>query len=320
MKVQAIYNSKILKKGLEFAADNSSLFVASASLALSTVARPIAIMATPKTDLENKKYACAKSIASSAAGYLIMLAVSSPVAKAIKNIDKKPQDYLKKQTIENLKNSNKTLRASSRYKFATQLFKLGVGFLIAAPKSILTCALIPPFMAKLFNKKESSKKSKNNINFTGSYKTKYNNLSKYIGKIIDTKKVQNLAEKYHKTNFEQHLISLTDVFTTAVFMQQTAKSEKIKQERKKALILNAGISTGLCIGGTYAINGMIEKPAQNFIKKFAEINKNSPKLDKYIEGIKIARPALIMGGIYYIIIPLISTFLADKFDNSKNNS
>ena len=87
MKVQAIYNSKILKKGLEFAADNGSLFVATASLALSTVARPIAIMATPKTDKENKKYACAKSLASSAVGYLLMFVASSPVARAVKNIE-----------------------------------------------------------------------------------------------------------------------------------------------------------------------------------------------------------------------------------------
>ena len=69
MKVQSIYTNKFLKKGLEFASDRSALFVGSVSLALSTVARPIAIMSTPKTDKENKKYACARSLASSAIGY-----------------------------------------------------------------------------------------------------------------------------------------------------------------------------------------------------------------------------------------------------------
>ena len=29
---------------------------------------------------------------------------------------------------------------------------------------------------------------------------------------------------------------------------------------------------------------------------------------------KPVKPALILGGIYYIAIPIISTFLADKFD------
>ena len=311
MKVQAIYNSKILKKGLEFAADNGSLFVATASLALSTVARPIAIMAAPKTDLENKKYACAKSLASSAVGYFLMLAASSPVAKAVKNIDKRPYEYLKKSTVENLKAGEKSLKASSRYKFASQLFKLGLGFVIAVPKSIMTCSLIPPFMSVLFNKKVNNEQKDKQISFTGSGSK---SLSKLIGKAMDTSFIQKMSEKFHNTNFEQHIISLTDAAATMAFIAQTARSRKIEQSRKKALMYNAAISTGLCIAGGYAINGLLEKPTEKFIKNFAQANKNSPKLGKYIEGIKVAKPALILGGIYYIIIPLISTFLADRFD------
>ncbi len=311
MKVQAIYNNKILKKGLEFASDNSSLFVATASLALSTVARPIAIMATPDTNIENKKYACAKSLASSAVGYFLMLAASSPVAKAVKNIDKRPYKYLKKSTVENLKAGANNLKSSGRYKFATQLFKLGLGFLIAVPKSIMTCSLIPPFMSVLFNKKTYDEQKNKKISFTGSG-TK--GLSKLIGKAMDTSFVQKMSEKFHNTNFEQHIISLTDAAATTAFITQTAHSSKIEQSRKKALMYNAAISTGLCIAGGYAINGMLNKPTEKFIKNFSEANKNSPKLGKYIDGIKVAKPALILGGIYYIIIPLISTFLADRVD------
>ena len=273
MKVQAIYNSKILKRGLEFAADNGSLFVATASLALSTVARPIAIMATPKTDIENKKYACAKSLASSATGYFLMLAASSPVAKAVKNIDKRPYEYLKKSTVENLKSGEKSLKASSRYKFATQLFKLGLGFLIAVPKSIMTCSLIPPFMAFLFNKKVNNDKKDKKISFTGNG---MRSLSKFIGKAMDTLPVQKMSEKFHNTNFEQHIISLTDAAATAAFVTQTANSKKIEQTRKKALMYNAAISTWFCIAGGYAINGAIEKPAEKFIRNFSKANKNSP--------------------------------------------
>lgn len=127
MKVQAIYNSKILKKGLEFAADNGSLFVASASLALSTVARPLVIMGTPDTDKENKKYACAKSLASSAVGYLLMLGASLPVSKAIKNIDKTPSKYLKNSTINALKAGEKTLAKSKRYSFANSIIQIRFG-------------------------------------------------------------------------------------------------------------------------------------------------------------------------------------------------
>ena len=232
MKVQAIYNSKILKKGLEFAADNGSLFVASASLALSTVARPLVIMGTPDTDKENKKYACAKSLASSAVGYLLMLGASLPVSKAIKNIDKTPSKYLKNSTINALKAGEKTLAKSKRYSFATQLFKLGLGFVIAVPKSIMTCALIPPVMSKIFRKKDETN-SKKQVSFTGLYNSGVESLSKRFGKIIDTKPVQRMAEKFHNTNFEQHIISLTDVLATGAFIHQTAKSRVLKKKEKK---------------------------------------------------------------------------------------
>ena len=314
MKVQSVYNSRILKKGLQFAAENSSLFIATTALGLQIVARPLAIMATPKTDRENKKYACAKSLASSAVGYGLMLSASLPLAKAIKNIDENPQKYLKSSTINSLKAGEKTLQKSKRYALATQLFKLGLGFLIAVPKSILTCALIPKVMSGLFKDKKNKGETSSNISFKGN--PPFNTLSKGIGKIIDTKPIKNLAKKFHNTNFELHLISLTDIFATSAFITQTAKSKKIEEERKKALMWNAAISTGLCVGGGYALNKILEKPTQNFINKFKEVNKNSPKLDKYLEGIRIAKPALILGGIYYIVIPVISTFLADRADNN----
>lgn len=308
MKVQPIYNNKLFKKGLEFAADNGTLFVATTSLALSTFARPIAIMATPKTDIENKKYAAAKSIASSAIGYFLMLTASLPLAKAMKEIDKNPKKYLKTEIINTLKSGEKSLTKSRRYNFATQLFKLGLGFIIAVPKSIMTCNFIPLIMKNLFKKDD-----KNNIEptFTG--------LPKTIGKFIDTKYIKNLTEKFYNTNFEQHIISATDALATSAFIIQTSKSKKIEENRKKALMYNAGISTALCITGGYAINNITKKSTDKFINKFKEINKNSPKLEKYIEGIRIAKPALILGGLYYIAIPLISTFLADRFDEKSSS-
>ena len=314
MKVQSIYNSKILKKGLEFAANRKALFVASTSFVLSTVARPIAIMSTPKTDEKNKKYACAKSLASSAIGYLIMLGASLPVSNAIKKINKNPKKYLKTSTIKTLQAGEKTLLKSRQYKFATQLFDLGLGFVIAMPKSIMTCALIPPIMSKLFSKKESNKiNQKNKFNQEISFK---GGLAKSIGKIMNTDSIQNFVKKFYKTNSEQHIMCLTDALTTGTFIVQTSKSKKIEQDHKKTLMWNAGISTGLCIIGGYLLNKVLEKPTQKFITKFKTANKNSPKLDKYLEGIRVAKPALILGGIYYIAIPMISTFLADRAGNS----
>lgn len=304
MKIQPIYNSNFLKKGLEFASERKALFVATASLVLSTAARPAAILSTPNTDKENKRYACIKSLASSAAGYLIMLGASLPVSKALKNIEKNPEKYLKKETIKTLQCGSKTLGESGKYKFVSKLFDLGLGFIIAVPKSTLTCLLIPPFMNKIFPDKKNKQ-----ISFTG-------NLTKSIGKMMDSNVVKKAADKYYDKNVNQHIICLTDILATTSFITQTARSKKIKEERKKALMYNAGISTGLCIGASYAADRLLKKPTERFIEKFKQANINSPKLDKYIDGINVAKPALILGVMYYIFIPLISTYLADRFDKN----
>jgi len=318
MKVQSIYSSKILKKGLEFAANNGALFAASASLAFSTI-RPIIIMATPKTDKENRQYASTKSISSSVIGYLMMLCASLPVAKAVKNIDKNPEKYLKPATIKVLQAGEKSLDASKKYSFATQLFKLGLGFIAAAPKAILTCALIPPIMSKLFGKSAGNEKMPHPT-FTGLSQKGLNPISKFIGKIIDTKIVQNMADKFHNTRFEQHMISLTDIFTTGAFISQTAKSKRIKEDRKKALIYNSAIATGLSVAGMYGIDSLTKKPTEKFVENFKKVNKNSPKLNTYLEGIRVAKPLIILGAMYYIVIPLLSTFFADKFAKNETKN
>ena len=49
-----LWDNKALKKGLEFAAKNGTLFAGTTSLVFSTTIRPLSILATPKTDKKNK--------------------------------------------------------------------------------------------------------------------------------------------------------------------------------------------------------------------------------------------------------------------------
>ena len=68
---------------------------------------------------------------------------------------------------------------------------------------------------------------------------------------------------------------------------------------------------------------MLQKGSESFIEKFKQANINDPKLDKYIQGINILRPTIAFALIYYGILPVISTFTADKLDKfskkEKNN-
>ncbi len=304
---KSIYTSTAVKKSLEFASSNGALFGASATVAFS-VLRPLSIMCTPKADKENKKIASAKSITSSLINLGLMLAVSVPLAKSIKKIDSNPEKYLQKETIIRLKDSNKNLTNSKGYIFATQLFKLGIATVVAVPKAIITASGMP----YIVNMMSGNKKTEENKNI--SFKGITDKTAKKIGNSLNKKKMLKFVDRFKNSNFPMHINAVTDSIATLTFMHQANNSKRINESRKKTLIYNAGISTILSIACGYTIDKLLEKPTEKFINKYKEINKLDKNLEKQIQGIKIAKPFLILGTIYYLLIPLISTFLAEQAD------
>lgn len=306
---QGLYTNKTFKKGLEFAAENGALFSAATIFGCSVGVRPLSIWMTPHVDKENKKVLCAKSIASSFAGYLMMLGISKPVANSIKKIDKNPEKYLSSKTVQNLKEESKTLQYSKAYTFATQMFKLGLGVVTAVPKALLTVAGLPVVMKKVFPQKQET--NQQNISFRG----KKDGLAKNIAKVINQDGMQKFSKKYKDSNFPMHIVALTDVLTTATFIHETNRSKKIEEKRKKTLAYNAAISTGLSILSGYIIDKLLDKPTEKFIQNFRKVNKGLPNVEKQVEGIRIAKPILIMAGIYYTLIPFLSAFLSEKAEH-----
>lgn len=318
-----LLNNKILLKGLEKVSEHGTSFAAGTSLAMSLTVRPFAINATPDVEKENKQYAIANSICSGVIKFGIVEAIALPIENAVKNIDQNPEKYLNPQTIKNLQETSKKLVESKSYKLSTQIMKLSTGFITAIPKSMLTIALIPIIMDKLFNIRKNDKKQKyenqnKDIHFTGSINE---NISKGIGKLIDNIKFQNFVKKHKQEdkNIAKHITAATDILLTSSFAYQTNKSDKIKDNRKKALIYNNVISTAITLIGGYGIDNIIKNKTGRFIEKFSKINKGDPKLHKYIEGINIVRPAIIFAGIYYGILPIFSTYMAEKIDKYIEN-
>lgn len=306
---QGLYTNKTFKKGLEFAAENGALFSAATIFGCSVGVRPLSIWMTPHVDKENKKVLCAKSIVSSLVGYLMMFGISKPVANSIKKIDKNPEKYLSSKTVQNLKEESKTLQYSKAYIFATQMFKLGLGVVTAVPKALLTVAGLPVVMRKVFPQEQE--KYRQNISFRG----KKDGLAKNIAKVINQDGMQNFSKKYKDSNFPMHIVALTDILTTATFIHETNRSKKIKEERKKTLAYNAAISTGLSILSSYVVDKLLDKPTEKFIENFKKANKGLPNVEKQVEGIRIAKPILIMAGIYYTLIPFLSAFLSEKAEH-----
>jgi len=327
---EKILTNKTLLRSLEKISEHGVSFTNTTSLIMTAGIRPLAIHITPDVEEENKQYAMSNSIGSGLIKFALVEAVALPLEAVVKNIDDNPDKFLKQQTIKNLKGEAKELANSRSYRLFTQLFKLGAGVLTAVPKSILTVALIPIIMDKIFLKKKSKQlktSTDNNQNtnnqfdilkdknvfFTGRIT---DTLSKGIGRIIDNTKLQNLIkrnEKYDK-DIAKHITAGTDLLLTAATCQQTAQSSKIKENRKKALIYNNIISTGVTLGGGYFVDNLIKRKTQKFIEKFKALNANDPKLLKYIEGINIIRPAIIFAGIYYGLLPIFSTYLSEKID------
>ena len=103
-------NNKYFLKSLEIIADHPASFIAGTTLFMSSVVRPAAIILTPKTDKENKKYAAVDSFSSGLVKFAITEMVALPIENAIKNIDKAmAKGVIKKNTASRYK-SNITLK------------------------------------------------------------------------------------------------------------------------------------------------------------------------------------------------------------------
>ncbi len=315
-----IFKNRHVLKSLEFISAHGVSVAAGTSLFMSTVVRPIAILATPDVEKENKQYACANSIGSGLIKFGIVAAVSLPIENAIKKIDIDAAKYYKKQAVNSLSELTNNVFDKKGYAFATQIIKLSTGLITAVPKSMLTIALIPVLMDKLFNvRKKSQVKKDNAINFKGGSS---GFISRVLSGILQNESFQKFVNKYKSNdkNIAKHMSAATDILLSSSFAIQTNKSKKIKENRKKALIYNNVISTAITLLGGYGVDRIIKAKTDKFIEKFSKINADDAKLGKYIEGINILRPAIIFAAIYYGVLPMFSTYIAEKIDKYINKN
>ncbi len=319
-----ILTNKTVLSGLEKVSDHGTSFAAGTSLLMSLGVRTFSIYNTPDVEKENKFYAMANSITSGIVKFGIVEAIALPIENAVTRIDKNSAKYLKDTT---LKNFNPQTRS---YKFVTQIIKLSTGLLTAIPKSILTIALIPVVMSKIFryNPLEDLKKAAEKFPYKNESARFFNindslNVSKepaFTGRIGD--KISNGISKIIENKKVQKLATLTDVLLTSASVWQTNRSDSIKENCKRVLNYNNIINTAITIALGYWLDGFVKNHTAPGIEKFKEVNKHNPKLPKYIEGINIIRPTIIFAFIYYGLLPMFSTYTSEKLDkflNKKHN-
>lgn len=155
-KNSGIYKNGLVKKFLELAAHSETLFNATFSIALACILRPAAIMALPgeKKNNDDKKYAAAHSVASGIISYLVALVALNPIADAMKKVTEDLGKFGIKETSK-LSGDKKALDAAGTY------IKMIPETILAAPRAMITIALIPPILKYFFGlEKKHSEKGK----------------------------------------------------------------------------------------------------------------------------------------------------------------
>lgn len=170
--------------------------------------------------------------------------------------------------------------------------------------------------------KSAQPKAQGNISFKGNPVTKIydkgiDKLAKFFGKVLDNKKVQNLAEKAKDMSIENHVMAASGTIVSSFYVINTLKSKKIEEDRKGPLIYNSVISWALATSGGYSIDKVLNKHINKFVDNYKKVNANEKNLDKQLRGIKIMKSALVFGMMYRWITPWISTILAEKVWNKK---
>lgn len=308
-----LYDNKLFLSSLEAISDHGASFIAATSFVSAVALRPAVISLTPKVEKDNKKALSAESIVSGIAKLAVGLAVAFPVEKALKNIRKEPEKFLKKETIEKL--SKKDLD------FLSQTIKMSANFISAIPKSILGVAVLPVVMDLLLFKKEKDLpkiKTQSFDEFRKQTSFSGGKIEKIASDVIDSKFAQEFAKKNSKNNknIARNMSVATDILLTTMGCVGIKSSKKIDKKSKKPLILNKIFSTAISILAGCTIDKTVQKIGNGFVENFKKVNLNNPKLPKYLEGLNIVRPTIIFALIYYGVIPLFSTYFADRF--SKN--
>lgn len=334
MKVQpsfkGVLSNRYLLSGLKKISEHGTSFVAVTSFVMSSGVRTFSILNTPGVEKENKHYAAANSIGSGLVKFGIVEAVALPLENIIKKIDKNPEKYLKETAVKSYMNGAKQFCESRSYRFVTQIIKQSAGLVTAIPKSLLTVLLIPfikdgffPQQQKIRFKKDKidsmsadrQPASKHPFSRHPSFKHSLPEFfAKQTGKLLSREDVQKFAQKYcvHDKDISKHMTAATDILLTTASAIGIAQSEKIKENRKRPLIFNNIISTAATLLFGYGIDRAAKRGTDKFIEKFSRINKNDINLPKYIEGINILRPTLIFALIYYGLLPVFSTFMAER--------
>lgn len=160
-KDSKLSKSNTFKKFLNFAADKQAIFSAVFAVGLTCILRPATIMVLPtnKKNNDDKKYAAGHSIASGVIGYIMSLILFNPIATAMKKVANEPDKFAK--GIKRLENKYSYLNEGKAAEAAGTYIKMLPEAILAAPRAVVTVALIPVILKYVFGWEKKKPEIKN---------------------------------------------------------------------------------------------------------------------------------------------------------------
>lgn len=300
-------NNKFLLKSLEKIADHPATFGAATSLLMSLTLRPLVIKNTPEVEKKNKEYSIANSISSGIVKFLTVEALALPVEKTILKIEKNPDKFLNKKSIDFFKKNN-------NFDFMSKFLKQSVSVITAIPKSFLAVSLIP--LIKNIIYKKDKNKNRQNLSFKGKSS---DILTPVIKKFYENEKIQDFSKKHIKNskNIARNMMIFADTVLCTANVVNIGRNKKIDKKPRNNLIYNTVLSTVFSISTGVLLDKILQNKGK-FVEKFKKANSGSPKLAKYVDGIDILRPTLAFAFVYYGILPVVSNFLAQRVSDKFN--
>ncbi|MBR1754201.1 hypothetical protein IJ732_05125 [bacterium] len=347
---KAVEGGKLLKnekfhKILESANANSAVFNAAFALGLAGILRPATIYAMPTKNKDDNAYAAGHSISSGLIGFAASMLINNPLANAIKNVRKNPQQYLKDETIQNLGKVTKNGLNGAKADIATKYINLGTELAFAIPQACATIALVPLMLKHVFHlekgkgkaKPEQAQQAQQQVAQQGEKKVSFSGapvdgkkvgpikhlLSKGVAAIMNNKTAQKLFDKTAKSdvNIVQHLSAAKGLLISGMYAYRTLTNDKLESERKRTLAVNQiGVSlVSTVLGYTFSIAAgkKIDKIAEKFMA--ANLKKVTPdKMGGLIGGIKAASSLMIFSTVYRYLSPVLVTPIANKIGSIIN--
>lgn len=148
-----------------------------------------------------------------------------------------------------------------------------------------------------------------------------NNIASVFGKMIQSKPAEKLVKgtmnspKWIKDNMFAHLIVLGSTALSGAYVVKTLRNDKLDERKRKTLAINQAAVFGVSTVMAYTFDKALGKWTNNLIDKFKKINAGNPHLDKYVNGIKIAKTTIIIDMVYRFIAPVAVTPVANHFGN-----